>query len=94
MCRFAEQQFSFPVLTVLASPAAPKGGQMFIAVSTIIAVLAIGWWWLDKSEAAVARKRDEKQRELERPDHERARQIAEIQSDLSRLKGSQYGGYP
>jgi hypothetical protein len=62
---------------------------VFIAVSTIIAVLALGMWWFYFSEAAVARKRGEKLRELERPDHdhERARQTAKIQSELSRLKG-------
>ena len=60
---------------------------MFIAVSTIIAVLAIGTWWFYFSETAVARKRLEKERELERPDHERARQLAELQSDLSKWKG-------
>lgn len=62
---------------------------MFIAVSTIIVVLAFGGWWFYLSKAAVARKREEKQRELERPDHdhERARQIAEAQSEVSRWTG-------
>jgi hypothetical protein len=50
--------------------------------------LAIGRW-LYPSDAILARRRGEQLRELERPehDHRRARQIAEIQSELSRLKG-------
>ena len=64
---------------------------MFTAFLTIIAFLAGAAFgrWLYPSEAAVARKREEKERELGRPehDHERARQMAEIQSELSRLKG-------
>lgn len=78
----------FPGLSFWHRPF-PEEGHLFIAVSAIIAVLALGTWWFYFSEAAVTRKRDEKQRELERPDydHERARQTAEIQSELSRIKG-------
>jgi hypothetical protein len=60
---------------------------VLIIFSTIIAALAIGAWRLHFSDAAVARRREEKQRELERLDHEYARKIAEMKSDLSRLKG-------
>ena len=60
---------------------------MFIAVLAIIAVLAFGGWWFYLGEAAVARKREEKQRELEHPVDERALEIAKIKSELSRLKG-------
>lgn len=64
---------------------------MFTAFFTLIAFtagLAIGRW-LYPSDAILARRRGEQLRELERPehDHRRARQIAEIQSELSRLKG-------
>ena len=80
----------FPVLRFLASPDThPEEGHFFIAVSTIIAVLALGTWWFFLSEAAVARRREEKQRELERPDHDHARalEIAKVQSEWQRLKG-------
>lgn len=68
---------------------------MFTAVSTIIAVLALSFvlalcaWGPLLSEAAAARKREETQRELERPDHdhEHALKIAETKSELSRSKG-------
>ena len=61
---------------------------MFLAFSLILAALAIGvlGWWLHFSEAAVTRRREERQRELERPehDHKRALEIARAQSDASR----------
>jgi hypothetical protein len=59
---------------------------VFIAVSVIIAVLALGTWWFYLSEAAVRRRRDEKERELERPDHDyqHALEKAKIESELSR----------
>jgi hypothetical protein len=64
---------------------------MFTAVLTIagfIAGLAIGRWFYP-SEAAVMQRRDALLRERERPehDHERARQIAEIQSEVSKVTG-------
>lgn len=64
---------------------------MVTAVWTFIAFtagLVIGRW-IYPSDAVLARKRGEQLRELERPehDHQRARQIAEIQSELSRIKG-------
>lgn len=81
----------FPVLRFLASPDThPEEGHLFIAVSTIIAVLALGTWWFFLSEAAVARRREEKQRVLERPDHDHARalEIAKMQSELQRWTGT------
>jgi hypothetical protein len=62
---------------------------VFIAVSATVAVVAIGGWWFYLSAAAVTRKLDERQRELERPDHdhERALEIAKRESELSRLRG-------
>ena len=62
---------------------------MFTAVLTIagfIAGLAIGRWFYP-SEAAVMQMRDALLRERERPDHKRARQIAEIQSEVSKVTG-------
>jgi hypothetical protein len=59
---------------------------LFIAVAAIIAVLAFGVWWLQFSAAAVERRRGEKERELERPDHGRALEIAKIKSELSKVK--------
>lgn len=60
---------------------------MFTAVSAAIAGLALLWWWLQKSPAALARIREETERAGERPDHERARERAEIESDISRWQG-------
>ena len=70
-------------------PDTSRGGDLFIAVLVLIAVLAVGTWWFTLSEAAVTRKREEKQRALERPyhDYERAHENAKLQSELSRLKG-------
>jgi Tfp pilus assembly protein PilO len=67
----------------------PEEAHLFIAISTIIVVLALGTWWFFLSEAAAARRREEKQRELERPDHdyERALEKAKLESELSRIKG-------
>lgn len=63
---------------------------MFLAVAIIVAFLAgLGFGrWLYPSEATVTRRREEKQRELERPEHDfdRARQIAEAKSELSRVR--------
>ena len=62
---------------------------MFIALLTIATFLtgfAFGRWQYP-SEVAVVRKREEKERALERPDYERARQLAEIQSEVSKCKG-------
>ena len=77
----------FPVLRL--RPTHSREGNMFIAISTSLAIVAFGGWWFYLSEAAVARKREEKQRELERPDHdhEHALEIAKRESELSRLKG-------
>lgn len=64
---------------------------MFTAVFTLIAFTAglVISRWLYPNELILARKRGEQLRELERPehDHQCARQIAEIQSELSRIKG-------
>lgn len=65
--------------------------RVFTGILTIIGFLtglSIGRW-LYPSEAALLRRRGAEQRERERPehDHERARQIAEIQSELSKVRG-------
>lgn len=64
---------------------------MFSAVLMIIiflAGLAIGRW-LCPSEAVVADRRAAREREAERPehDHEHARELAELESELSRVRG-------
>lgn len=63
------------------------------AILPFLIGLALGRWVLP-SEAAIERRREANDRELERPehDHQRALQIAQNQSELSRLRGTGFDG--
>lgn len=69
---------------------------MTILACALVALLvgvAIGRWWVP-SEAVIEQRREAKERELERPEHDirRALEIAQNKSELSRLKGTGFGG--
>ena len=58
-------------------------------ISTIVALLALGafGWWFYRRNAAATRRREEEDDEIGRHDHQRAHEMAKIQSDLQRWTG-------
>jgi hypothetical protein len=62
---------------------------MFMEIFTVVALLALGafCWWYFRSQAALARKREEEHREIGRHDHARAHEMAKLQSEVQRTRG-------
>ena len=62
---------------------------MFIEISMVLALLAVlvlGWWFLQWS-AADARRRAVEHREIGRHDHARVFEMAKLESEASRWRG-------
>ena len=61
---------------------------MFIVISIIVVLGALGWWF-NRRWLAALKRRAEEEPELERHDAARAHDRAQVEADLSRWSGPQ-----
>lgn len=61
---------------------------MYIFYGSLVVIAAV-CWWLNRRWLAAQRRRAEEEPDLERPDHARAHELAEVQAELTRWSGPQ-----